>query len=51
VRCSGENCEGCCARPAGATKSNLVERDAKGDKWPDRVKVLDLVGSTPRGRV
>jgi hypothetical protein len=32
-------------------RATLVERDAKGDKWPDRVKVLDLVVSTPRGRV
>jgi hypothetical protein len=32
-------------------RATLVERDAKGDKWHDRVKVLDLVVSTPRGRV
>jgi hypothetical protein len=32
-------------------RATLVERDTKSDKWSGRVKVLELVVSTPRGRV
>jgi hypothetical protein len=34
MRCSGEElCEGYCAQPTGAVKSNSSRRDVKGDKW------------------
>ena len=32
-------------------RATLVEQEAKGDKWSGHVKVLELVVSTPRGRV
>jgi hypothetical protein len=32
--------------PQDPRRATLVERDTKGDKWSDRVKVLELVVST-----
>ena len=52
VRCSREElCEGYCAHPAGATKSNSSRARREGQQvvWPGQV--LELVVSTPRGRV
>jgi hypothetical protein len=52
VWCSGEElCEGHCARPVRAAKSNSskARRDGRQVVWPGQV--LELVVSTPRGRV
>ena len=52
VRCSEEElCEGHCARPAGATKSNSSRERCEGRQvvWPGQV--LELVVSTPCERV
>jgi hypothetical protein len=52
MRCSGEElCEGHCTRPAGAVKSNSskVKREWQQMVWLGQV--LELVVSTPRGRV
>ena len=52
VRCSGEElCERHCARPAGATKSNSSKVRHEGRQVVQPVQVLELVVSTPRGRV
>jgi hypothetical protein len=52
VRCSGEEfCEGHCARPAGATKSNSSKARREGRQVVQPGQVLELVVSTPRGRV
>ena len=52
VRCSGEEiCEGYYARPAGATKSNSSRVRREGRQVVRSGQVLDLVVSTPRGRV
>ena len=52
VRCSGEEIvRGIVLTPREPRRATLVERDAKGDKWFGRVKVLELVVSTPRGSV
>ena len=37
--------------PREQQRATLVERGANGDKWSHLVKVLELVVSTPRGRV
>jgi len=52
VRCSREElCERHCAHPKGATKSNSSKARHEGRQvvWPGQV--LELVVSTPRGRV
>jgi hypothetical protein len=52
VRCSGEElCEGHYARPTGAMKSNSsrARREGRQVVWP--AQVLELVVSTPCGRV
>ena len=52
VRCFGEElCEGHCARPVGAAKSNSnkVRREGRQVVWPGQV--LELVVRTPCGRV
>ena len=52
VQCSGEEIvRGIVLTPREPRKAILVERDTKSDKWSGRVKVLELVVSTPRGRV
>ena len=52
VRCSREELvRGVVLAPWEPRRATLVERDAKGDKWSDRIKVLELVVSTSRGRV
>jgi hypothetical protein len=52
VRCSGEElCEGHCARPAGATKSNSSNVRHEGRQVVWLGQVLELVVSTSRGRV
>jgi hypothetical protein len=39
VRCSGEElCEGHCAHPTGATKSNSSKARRKDNKWSSQVK-------------
>ena len=49
IGCSREElCEGQCARPAGATKSNSSRARCEGRQV---VQVLELVVSTPCGRV
>ena len=37
--------------PREPRRATLGERDVKGDKWSGHVKVLELMVSTPRGRV
>ena len=52
VRCFGEElCEGHCARPTGAAKSNSSRARREGQQvvWPGQV--LELVVSTPPVRV
>jgi hypothetical protein len=52
VRCSGEElCEGHCSRLAEAVKSNSsrVRHEGRQVVWP--CQVLELVVSTPHGRV
>ena len=52
VQCSGEElCEGHCARPAGAAKSNYSKARREGRQVLQPGQVLELVASTPRGRV
>jgi hypothetical protein len=52
VQCSGEElCEGHCARPAGAAKSNSSKVRRKGRQLVRLGQVLELVVSTPCGRV
>ena len=52
VRCSRKRfVRGIVLTPREPRKAILVERDTKSDKWSGRVKVLELVVSTPRGRV
>jgi hypothetical protein len=52
VRCSGEElCEGHCARPAGAAKSNSSKARREGRQVVQLGQVLELVVSIPRGRV
>jgi hypothetical protein len=52
VRCSREElCEGHCARPAGAAKSNSSKMRREGRQVVRLGQVLELVVSTPRGRV
>ena len=52
VRCSGEElCEGHCARPTGATKSNSSRVRREGRQVVLLGQVLELVVGTPRGRV
>ena len=52
VRCSGEElCEGHCARPAGAAKSNSSRVRHEGRQVVRPCQVLELMVSTPRGRV
>ena len=52
VRCSGEElCEGHCARLAGAVKSNSSRARREGRQVVLPGQVLELVVSTPRGRV
>jgi hypothetical protein len=52
VCCSGEEiCEGYCARPVGATKSNSSRARHEGRQVVRPCQVLELVVSTPRGRV
>ena len=52
VRCSREElCEGHCARPAGATKSNSSKTRREGRQVVRLGQVLELVVSTPHGRV
>ena len=52
VRCSREElCEGHCARPAGAMKSNSSRARREGRQVVRPGQVLELVVSTPRGRV
>ena len=52
VRCSVEElCEGHCARPVGATKSNSSKARHEGRQVVRLGQVLELVVSTPRGRV
>ena len=45
------DCEGIVLTPREPRRATLVERDTKGDKWFGRVKVLELVVSTPHGRM
>jgi hypothetical protein len=52
VRCSGEElCEGHCARPAGAAKSNSSKARREGQQVVRPGQVLELVVSSSRGRV
>jgi hypothetical protein len=52
VRCSREElCEGHCARPTGAAKSNSSKARHEGRQVVRPGQVLELVISTPRGRV
>ena len=52
VRCSGDElCEGHCARPAGAAKSNSSKARREERQVVRPGQVLELVVSTPRGRV
>jgi hypothetical protein len=52
VRCSGEElCEGHCARPVGATKSNSSKAGHEGREVVRLGQVLELMVSTSRGRV
>jgi hypothetical protein len=52
VWCSGEElCEGHCACPAGATKSNSSKARLEGRQVVRPGQVLELMVSTPRGRV
>jgi hypothetical protein len=52
VRCSEEElCEGHCACPAGATKRNSSKARREGQQVVRLGQVLELVVSTPRGRV
>ena len=52
VWCSGEElCEGHCAYPAGAAKSNSSRVRHEGRQVVWLGQVLELVVSTPRGRV
>jgi hypothetical protein len=52
VRCSGEElCEGHCARPAGAAKNNSSKARCEGQQVVPPGQVLELVVSTPHGRV
>jgi hypothetical protein len=51
VQCSREDCEGCCARTAGAAKSNSSRARREGRPVVQLDQVLELVVSTPRGRV
>ena len=52
VRCSEEElCEGHCARPVGATKSNSCRVRREGRQVVRPGQMLELVVSTPRGRV
>jgi hypothetical protein len=52
VRCSGEElCEGHCARPAGAAKSNSSKARREGRQVVRLGLVLELVVSTPHRRV
>ena len=52
VRCSRElTVRGVLLAPREPQRATLVERDMKGDKCSSRVKVLELVVSTPCGRV
>ena len=52
VRCSREElCEGHCARPAGAAKSNSSRARREGRQVVRPGQVLELVISTTRGRV
>ena len=52
VRCSGEElCEGHYARPVGAMKSNSSRARREGRQVVRLGQVLELVVSTPRGRV
>jgi hypothetical protein len=52
VRCFKEElCEGHCARPAGATKSNSSRARREGRQVVQPCQVLELVVSTPCGRV
>ena len=52
VRCSREElCEGHCARPAGAMKSNSCRARCEEQQVVRLGQVLELVVSTPRGRV
>jgi hypothetical protein len=52
VRCSGEElCEGYCAHPAGAAKSNSSKARREGRQVVRPGQVLELVISNLRGRV
>ena len=52
VRCFGEDlCDGHCARPVGAVKSNSSRARCEGRQVVRLGQVLELVVSTPRGRV
>ena len=52
VRCSEEElCEGHCARLAGAAKGNSSKARHEGRQVVQPGQVLELVVSTPRGRV
>jgi hypothetical protein len=52
VRCSGEEiCEGYCAHPAGVAKSNSNRVRREGRQVVQLGQVLELVVSTPYGRV
>jgi hypothetical protein len=52
VRCSGEElCERHCARPAGAVKSNFSKARREERQVVRLGQVLELVVSTPHGRV
>ena len=52
VWCSGEElCEGHCARPAGAVKSNSSKARREGRQVVRTGQVLELVVSTPHERV
>ena len=51
VQCSGEElCEGHCACPVGAVKSNSSKARREGQQVVRLGQVLELVVSTPRGR-
>ena len=52
VQCFGEElCEGHCARPAGAMKSNSSKERHEGRQVVRAGQVLELVVSTPCGRM
>ena len=51
VEARKEDCEGYCAHPAGATKSNSSRTRREGQQMVWLGQVLELVVSTPRGRV